>query len=213
MLGQGLYDAAEVSLLTGVPVERVVRWANDSARGPAVLSPTFDPMFGFADLISARVAEILHDRGISDASLRRGVETLRERTGLDRPLANQDVIDTLATSGTSFLALEGDEYVDIGLKRQGVIQEVARIDLRTITFDSSGGPVHWVPVPGVVLDPTVQAGAPCVEGTRIPTRVIVGLLDDADHAEVAWEFDLSVEAVKVAEAFEELLASGVGLPV
>ncbi len=213
MMGQGLYDAAEVARLSGVPADRVVRWSNDSAHGPAVVTPTFPPMFAFADLVGIRVAKILHGRKVSDRDLRHGVKVLRQRTGFDRPLAHGSVIKTLATSGKSFLALEDGEYVDLGKGRHGVFQEVIELHLQRITFSGSGDPERWTPVAGVVLDPTIQAGAPCVDGTRVPTAVVAGLLDGSDPDDVAWDLDLSVEAVSIADHFEELLAQGAGLPV
>lgn len=212
MIGQGLYDAAEVSRLGGIPADRVVRWSNGSSNGNAILTPTFDPMFAFADLVSGRVAQDLHTRGVTDRDLRHGVETLRERTGLDRPFAKREIIDTLATSGRSFLAWEGGEYVDVGKGRQGVFQEVIAISLKLIRFSDSGTPEQWCPFDGVVLDPTIQAGAPCVLGTRVPTATVAALLDGADATEVAWDLDLAIEAVNVAEQFEQLLAQGAGLP-
>lgn len=213
MLGQGLYDVAEVSSLTGVAVDRVVRWSNDNQRGPAVIVPMFPPMFAFADLVCVQIAQILDKRSVPDRSLRHGVETLRQTTKCDRPLSRRPVIETLATSGVSFLALEGEDYVDIGLGRQGVFQDVARIHLEKVVFDAGGGPRRWAPVEGVLIDPTIQAGAPCLQGTRVPTAVVAGLLNEAEADDVAWELDLSVEAVKVAQQFEALLAEGAGLPV
>ena len=49
MLGQGLYDAAEVAWLLGHDPEWVVRWSTKSTVGPAIVEPAFGRMFSFAD--------------------------------------------------------------------------------------------------------------------------------------------------------------------
>lgn len=102
MLDQGLYDAAEVAWLLGHDVEWVVRWTTPSPNGPAIVEPTFERMFSFADLVSFRVALMVREKGVSDKALRTGVATLRKRTRHARPLAVRNVIEQLATSGASF---------------------------------------------------------------------------------------------------------------
>jgi len=49
---------------------------------------------------------------------------------------------------------------------------VIKVHLERIQFDGAGRPTRCTPADGVVIDPEVQAEAPCVEGTRIPTRVV-----------------------------------------
>jgi len=44
---------------------------------------------------------------------------------------------------------------------------------------STGNPI-WTPHDSVWINPHVQAGAPCVEGTRVPTQQLAGLLGLAD---------------------------------
>lgn len=212
MLGQGLYDAAEVGWLLGHDTDWVVRWGTDSSAGPAIITPTFDRLFSFADLVSFRVGLIIRQQGVSDRHLRRGAETLRSRTGLAKPLASRDVIASLATSGDSFLSdLGSGEFEDIGRGGQGVFQEVVRVHLTRVTFDADGGPERWVPAEGVVIDPAIQAGAPCIAGTRVPTATVAALLTEEDPDDVALDFNVTVEAVQLAQRFEQLLADGVGL--
>ncbi len=214
MLGQGLYDAAEVGLLMGHHIEWVVRWSTDSSAGPAIVSPSFDRMFSFADLVSFRVALQVRDRGVPDGELRTAVETLRKRTGLGTPLANSQVIRKLATSGRSFLSeVGGGEFDDIGKGGQGVFKQVVEIHLARIDFDATGQPMRWRAAEGVVIDPAIQAGAPCVAGTRIPTATIHDLLVDADPADVALDLGLTIEAIGLADEFEKYLASGAGVLV
>lgn len=214
MLGQGLYDAVEVGRLLGHDAGWAVRWSTGSSTGAAVVMATFDRYFSFADLLALRVAAILRERRVSDRHLRRGVALLRQRSGHRNPLALQSVISSLATSGSSFLSnLGATDYEDIGQGGQGVFQEIIRIDLTRLEFGGDGEPTRWEPADGVVIDPAVQAGAPCVAGTRVPTSRVAQLLavDGTEIDEIADDFDLTVEAVKLADQFERSLASGIGL--
>lgn len=211
MLGKGLYDAAEVARLLGHDSEWVVRWSTPGPHGPAIAEPAFDRLYSFADLVSFRVALVVRQRGISDSHLRRGVATLRSLAGLARPLASRRVIDSLATSGNSFLSDLAGEFEDIGKGGQGVFQDVVRVHLSRVSFGEGGDPERWTPAGGVVLDPGIQAGAPCIAGTRVPTATVVSMLAEADPEDVALDFNLTVEEVKQAEAFERQLADGVGL--
>ena len=212
MLGQGLYDAAEVARLLGHDVDWVVRWSTKSSVGPAIVPPTFERWFSFSDLVAFRVALLVRDAHVTDRALRCGVETLRNRSGLSQPLANEETISRLATSGESFLwRLHPGEYEDIGQGGQGVFSNVVELYLSNIAFDEQGAPTRWQPSDGVVIDPAIQAGAPCVAGTRIPTAIIADRLLDEYPEDIASDFDLSVEAILLAEKFEEMLAAGHGL--
>lgn len=212
MLGQGMYDVAEVARLLGHDGEWVVRWSTSSAAGPAIVPATFDRWFSFADLVAFRVGLIVREHSVADRHLRHGVERLRNRTGLAQPLASHAVIAQLATSGDSFLwRLPNHEFEDIGRGGQGVFAKAVELYLSNITFDGQGSPKRWQPTAGVLIDPAIQAGAPCVAGTRIPTSTIADLLAVEYPEDVAADFDLSVEAVLLAEKFEQMLAAGHGL--
>ena len=212
MIGSGLYDAAEVALFVGLTPDQVVRWTTDSTHGAAPVTPSFDRLYSFADLVALTVTrQVRHN--VSDRHLRRGVSELRARFGFDNPLAVDEVIERLATSGESFLLRQsGNEFDDIGRGGQGTFREVVELDLKRIEFDDRGGPARWRPIDGIVIDPNVQAGAPCVEGTRVPTAVIGSrLLSDAPD-DIAFDLDLELAAIEVAAQFEELLARGAGIP-
>jgi uncharacterized protein (DUF433 family) len=212
MLNRGVYDGAEAARLLGVSPSQVIRWATPSAPGLApVVAPMFDRAFSFTDLVALRVASDLHKRGVSDHDLRHGVAHLRGHFGTDHPLADKRILDVLATSGASFLAELGDGLVDIGRGRQGAFESVVRLYLRSIEFNGDGKPDVWRPPQRVVLDPRVQAGAPCLAGTRVPTATIAGLLDGESAEDIAADFGIRVEDVQIAACFEDGLVHGLGL--
>lgn len=221
MLNQGVYDLVEAGRLLGTSASHLITWANATSDGlDPVVEPSFDRAFSFVDLVSLRVALKLAEHGVSDADLRRGIAHLRQHFAVDRPLADAHVIHLLAVSGSAFLAdlsagaeqVAGEAgYVDVGKGRQGVFQEVVGLYLKKIQFGSDGKPESWAPAENVLLDPRIQAGAPCVAGTRIPTATIAELLVDGSVDEVAAEYGLSVDQVRDAAAFQANLDSGFAL--
>jgi uncharacterized protein (DUF433 family) len=107
--------------------------------------------------------------------------------------------------GTAFFAEVGD-WVDAGKGGQGSFQQVIRPLLRPITYDSSGIAAIWRPHNAVWINPRIQTGTPCIEGTRVPTAVLyrlVALGDDRD--EVAEDYAISPEQLDAAIDFETSL--------
>lgn len=214
MIGSGLYDATEVALLCGLAPDQVVRWSTPTTHGDPAVSASFDRLFSFADLVAFTVARQVRENGVSDRHLRNGVAALRSAWAIDNPLASEHVIVRLATSGDSFLAqIVDNEYEDIGRGGQGTFQEVIKVHLKRIQFDGTGRPTRWTPIDGVSIDPEVQAGAPCLKGTRIPTRVVADRAAVERDDDVAFDLDLELSAIEAALRFEELLAQGAGIPV
>ena len=64
----------------------------------------------------------------------------------------------------------------------------------------------WRPTNGVWLNPKVQAGAPCIDGTRVPTRVVADLEAVGEHIEDIAD-DLSLDITQVHAALQYELAA------
>lgn len=213
LLNSGVYDAHEVAhLLGGRHVEQIVRWSTPDAKGnPAMVAPSHGRSFSFVDLVSLAVVAEVCQRQVPEAHVRSGIQALVREYGFDRPLAHQNVIQTLATSGASFLANLKGGWFDIGKGGQGAFEQIVRVYLRALSYDDLGVAAIWRPTPHVVLDPRIQAGTPCVEGTRIPSSTIYELLHDESPEELAEEYGLSVEQIEAADRFERRLNDGIGL--
>jgi uncharacterized protein (DUF433 family) len=69
----------------------------------------------------------------------------------------------------------------------------------------------WRPAPLVLLDPTIQAGKPCVERTRVPTETIAAMLEVDSSEVVAEDLELTIEQVNAASEFEAGLLAGRGI--
>ena len=65
----------------------------------------------------------------------------------------------------------------------------------------------------MAIDPEIQAGAPCVEGTRIPTVVVSQRAAFEGQEAIAFDLEIELSAIEAAVRFEELLAQGDGIPV
>jgi uncharacterized protein (DUF433 family) len=212
LLNRGIYDGHEVAHLLAVDVERVVRWATPDTRGnPPIAAPSLGRAFAFEDLVTLAVAFEIRHRGVPEVQIRRGLQVLRDELHLDQPLAHRPVLDTVATSGSSLVAQVRGAWLDVGRGRQGTFEDIVMLYLTRLSFDDAGVATAWAPAPYVLLDPRIQAGAPCVAGTRIPTATIHALLDDESVDEVADEYGLTVEHVDAADKFEKRLDDGVGL--
>ena len=65
-----------------------------------------------------------------------------------------------------------------------------------LTFDTDTHmAISWEPMDGIVLEPLIQFGAPCIKGTRIPARTVGGMVKAGDSAEwvaQAFEIDLGL---------------------
>jgi uncharacterized protein (DUF433 family) len=212
LLNSGIYDVHEVAHLLAVDAEQVVRWATPDAAGrPAIVLPTHGRSFSFVDLVTMSVVVELRSRGVADRAIRHGVAALQVEYHLEQPLAHRAVLEAVGTSGRSFVARLSDGWVDIGEGRQGAFDEVIAIYFTALSYDALGVADSWHPSQHVSLDPRIQAGAPCISGTRIPTATIAALLESESADELATEYGLTVVQVEAAEAFEQRLNERFGL--
>ena len=171
-LGRGIYDIAEVARLLRKTRGRVEGWTRPRPSRPPLLTGELAGLFSFWDLISLRVIGELIDRGMPRDAIATGDEHLARSLGTDRPFAHEK----LATVGAGFFADITDGWEDAGLGGQLAFQSTIEPLLEPITFNEASMAMIWRPCPCVWINPEVQAGAPCVDGTRIPTSQIAGLL-------------------------------------
>ena len=65
------------------------------------------------------------------------------------------------------------------------------------------GSTYTHPSGGVWLNPNVQAGAPCIDGTRVPTKSIADLEAVGDHIEdIADDLSLDITQARGALQYE-----------
>ena len=195
LLGRGIYDVAEVARIVRRDPDTVARWTRGADPLHHVES---DRIISFLDLISLWVISELIRRGVPRREIRAGGEYVAEHVGTNYPFAHQDI----ATVGAGFFG-KFKEWVDVGRGGQGSFPVVIEELLSPIEFGSDLHASIWRPAIGVWLNPNVQAGAPCVDGTRVPTKVIADLEAAGDHvADIADDLSLNITQVRAALQYE-----------
>lgn len=207
-LGRGIYDISEVARLLRSGRARVEGWTRPRAGEPPLLTGELAGLFSFWDLLSLRVIAELTRRRVPRDHIARGAHHLAQSLGTDRPFAHRG----LATVGVGFFAEIADGWEDAGLRGQLAFQDMIEPLIRPITFNDSDMASIWRPHAGIWVNPAVQAGTPCVDGTRVPTQLLASLLgmedvDEGDLLEVSDDYRLTAAQVRAALDYELALVA------
>ena len=207
-LGRGIYDISEVARLLCSGRALVEGWTRPREDKPPLLTGELAGLFSFWDLLSLRVVAELAKRSVPRDHIARGAKHLAEILGTNRPLAHKG----LATVGAGFFADVAGDWQDAGMGGQPAFQNMVKPLLEPITFNDSNMASIWRPHPGVWINPAVQAGTPCVEGTRVPTQLLASVLDPGkpdewDLIEVCDDYRLTAQQVRAALDYELALAA------
>ncbi len=215
---EGIYDVPEVAryikatthaeLTHSVSSAKLIRWIRRGVASPDLVDvPGTELLIAFEDLISMRVITALRSSGVKWSEIDRTEEWLRDATGHERPFATE----YLWTG-------QGDIFVDwterlLSASRDGQLAlELLKdyvIPVHGLVFsEKTKVATLWEPITGVVLEPQVQFGSPCLKGTRIPTRTVAGMVEAGDSVDwVAQSYGLSRKEVKAACDWEARVLS------
>ena len=210
-LNRGVYDVREAAYLLGLTPETVIRWSKNSHDGPRMVVPEFARAFSFAGFVSLGVIKQLRDRKVPEADVRLGLARLRDETGEQFPFASREIVTALATAGRSLVSKVHGTWEDLGRGAHQLLEPAVEIDLKWLMFDGDGRAAEWRVGRSVALNPRIQAGTPCVRGSRIPTSTIADLAEVDSLKAIAADYELSVEDVRAAISFENSLKEGRGL--
>ena len=164
-------------------------------------------LIAFEDLVSMRVIAALRSVGVSWLEINKTEQWLRNETGVQRPFATEII---WAGQGQIFADWTGRL---LSASRHGQMAlEVLRqylIPIHGLEFaNSSFVATSWEPLTGILLEPQIQFGAPCIKGTRIPTRTISGMITAGDSVtSITAAFGLSQDEVDAACEWESRLRS------
>lgn len=196
LLGKGIYDVVDAARMIRRDPYTVVRWV--LGERPLHVAPQL-PLLCFLDVISLYVISELRRNGVSFREIRRGSEYLTRKLNTSYPFAHK----RLATAGEAFLA-EIEEWLDVGKHGQHAFQITIQDVLQPIDYGGEELATIWRPAEGVWVNPLVQAGAPCIDGTRVPTRLIADLTTAGENPmDLAEDFALNVSQINDAVAYEE----------
>lgn len=211
----GIYEAPEAArfiaatLSPALPLRissgKVVRWIRLGLTAPELKEvPGRQLLLTFEDLISMRVIAALRAAGVTFPKIRTAEKWLRFYTGHRSPFATE----VLWTERSDVFVELKKQY--IAASRFGqyafTILEEYLIPIHGLMFDRRGIAISWEPKEAILLDPLVQFGAPCIKGTRIPTRTLWGMIVGGDTMEyVARSYRIAAELVQNAVDWENSL--------
>ncbi len=209
-LRRGLYGLGELTGYLSLDEEQplsastVSRWAH--ALGGLEHRPR-RPDYSFADLISMLVVRNLARLGLKVPDIRAAENFLRDRYGHKHPFVSvrlkTDGVDVFYDAAPSI----AEQLTAANRGGQEVIRPAITNALRGVSYEE-GLAAAWSPSDGIVLDPTVQFGEPCIVDTGVTTSQLAELTKASDTrpAEIAQTFRLREEQVRRALDFEHKLA-------
>ena len=216
MVFEGIYDvpeaarilkaAQEAHILYPVSSHKLISWIRMGIADPT-LAETHgrDLLIAFEDLVSLRIVAALRGAGVSFLRIRTAELNLRELTGHLRPFATESLWTDTSDVFTDFrgMLLAASRSGQIAMR----LMEQHLIPVHGLNF-ANGVATSWTPTRFVVMRPDVQFGAPCISGTRIPTRALWNSWRGGDSRELlSASYDLPIEEVRAAISWEEGLAA------
>lgn len=212
---EGIYEAPEAAryiaatLSPRLPLTissgKVVRWIRSGLADPGLKEiPGRQLLLTFEDLISMRIIAALRAAGVSFPRIRIAEKWLRSYTRHDRPFATE----MLWTERSDIFVELKRQYIAASRFGQYAFQilEEHLIPVHGLMFDERGIAISWEPKEAILLHPQIQFGAPCIKGTRIPTRALWGMLKGGDTVEyIARSYQIPAELVRNGVDWEESL--------
>lgn len=213
---EGIYDvpgAARYLLASRMADEtypvssrNLIRWIRKGLTLPSLADvPGKELLITFEDLISMRVIAALRSYNVSWGRIYEAEQWLREFVGHPRPFATEQLWTAHSEVFTKF----SEQLISASRYGQMALDIVAQylIPISGLKFDKEVA-AEWQPRQWIVLDPQVQFGAPCIGGTRVPTRTIWGMVQAGDSPSmVTRAFKLEPEEVDAAIEWENTLAA------
>jgi uncharacterized protein (DUF433 family) len=208
----GLYSQTDAARYSGIPLSTVHRWLERRQR-----LPEGEDLVSFDEFVTLLFVRQLRARDVPLREILRADEDLRERTGESHPFVHE----TLWTAAKDILVkVPGDPDVLIAANLRGQmampgVVEAKRVRLPRLIEDVRGEVVYgegrvmmWRPAERITARPAVQFGLTCVEGTRLPTRVLYEATEAGDTSqELARLHKASESDVERAVAWERRLAA------
>lgn len=168
-----------------------------------------DEFVNFLELISFRMIAMMRTYGVRSKDIQITHHLLQSRLGWDYPFAMEPLwvakpnvyaelndipvaVNRFWQSAFDFIR---DFWIDVDLGLHGLI------------FDDHQQAASWVPSSGVILNPRVQFGEPCIQDTRIPTETIWALFQAGDSIETLKHmYGLPLPKIQAAIDWEERVA-------
>ncbi len=185
----------------------IYRWIRDGMAGDYLAGLRGKEVaLTFLDLVSLRMISVFRAHGISSAEIRTVHKALQEKRGWTHPFA----MEPIWISGLGIYIRENDLPVKLDRYKnwQAALDfmELYIGPIHRLAFDEDEQAVSWEPEVGIVLDPKISLGEPCLSGTRIATQTLWALHAAGDPAErIAEAYGLPVDKIEAALTWERNL--------
>ncbi len=191
----------------GVTTRHLFRWVRDGLTGQYLTGLRGEEVaLTFLDLVSLRMIAVFRALGVTSLEIRKAHHELRAARGWSHPFA----MEPLWISGLHIYIRENSIPIAITKNWQSAFdfEELFVGPMHNMAFGENELPTIWEPQEGIVLDPKISFGEPCLKGTRIATQVLWSLVEAGDPPDrVALAYQLPTEQVEAAIAWENQLAA------
>jgi uncharacterized protein (DUF433 family) len=185
-----------------ISTRQLCRWVREGMAGEYLLGLRGrEVALTFLDLVSFRLISIFRAHGIPPKEIRSVHDSLRNARGWSYPFAMEPVW----MYGPNLLVKENGRSVAVSRGWQAALDFVDEymVSAHDLLFDLDQRALLWEPAKGIVLDPRIMFGEPCIKGTRISTEVIWALHAAGDPKDrIAESYGLPVEVVEAAIDWE-----------
>ncbi len=190
-----------------VTSRHLFRWVRDGLTGHYLTGLRGDDVaLTFLDLVSLRMIALFRAYGVTSLEIRNAHHELQAARGWSHPFA----MEPIWISGLHIYIKENDIPIAITEHWQSALNfvELFQGPMHNMVFGDDEAPEQWEPQTGIVLDPKISFGEPCLKGTRISTQVLWALAQAGDPSDrVALAYHLPVDQVEAAIAWECKLAT------
>lgn len=201
-----LYIYATTPKKIPLTTKHLYHWTRDGLAGGYLKGIKNRQLFiNFRDLVSLRIVAAMRAQGINHREIVIAEKELKKVFGWEYPFAMSD-----------FWVAKPDIYMKI----QGILLSVSRhlqyamdlieeyiVPVHGLSFDLFGISSTWKPHDDILLNPEIQYGSPCIEGTRVPSEVIWSLNDAGDSVNsLAFMYGLQCKQIENAIEWEKILA-------
>jgi len=192
-------NGSKLSLTT----KHLYHWTRDGLAGGYLTGIRNKNIFiNFKDLISLRAIAVMRASGMNHREIIIAEEVLRKRYGHEYPFATMEF---WTVPPTDILIKEGGILLSASRYLQVAMDFFAEyiVPHHNLTFDIFNLSAAWRPYNNVLLDPQIQYGEPCIEGTRVPTQVLYSFYKAGDSIDkLSYFYGIQPTRIKDAIAWE-----------
>lgn len=220
----GIYIAPEAALYLTATLKRdvpsdiqrhtvnarnVIRWIRVGLTSPQLVDVKGrELLMTFEDLVSMRVIAVLRALGVSWSKIHKAERWLRDKTDYPRPFAIEKVwtetVEIFAKFPEGFIAASRHgqlSFVELFGEHLQPVEDMTFIRYNGVSVAST-----WTPHDDIIINPKIQFGEPCIQGTRIRTRILWQMWAGGDSISyLIRAFELTKEKIEHALEWEDRL--------